>query len=347
MPVDKSLIIGLLYDSKQDITDFIHSLPGNIHHDFIYHWREAEEIQAITVALKQLGHEVVDIGSLENFIERKNSLKHVDLIWNVSIRAISRNRTALAPALLELLQIPYTGCDATNKSFTLNKDLLKPFLQHQAILTPEWIELNHTQISKIPTQWDKFIVKPVAEGYSLGVKVFTVTDSPEELLQHTRSIHHQLNQNCIAEEFISGREIHISIVEGLEQHGVLETLLADGSALGNEYLDTNSKREIIFTKAIPAPDDPGIQQALKTAQRLFKRVAPLDYATFDFRIDEKGNAYLIDVNADATLHPERTLALSFSLAGISYKHVIQAICNSVLSRWSKQDVQQLASINLS
>jgi len=347
MPIDKKLIVGLLYDSRQDITDFVHSLPGNIHHDFIYHWREPEEIQAITVALMQLGYEVIDIGSLENFIEKKKSFKHIDLIWNVSIRAISRNRTALAPALLELLQVPYTGCDATNKSFTLNKDLLKPFLKHQAILTPDWVELNFNQSNKIPVHWGKFIVKPAAEGYSLGVKVFTDTDSPEELLQHTHSIYTQLNQNCIAEEFIVGREIHISIIEGLEQYGVLETLLADGSALGNEYLDTNSKRETRFTRQCPAPDDPGIQQAIITARYLFKRLSPLDYATFDFRIDEKGNAYLIDVNADATLHPERTLALSFSLAGINYKHVIQAICNAVLYRWSKQDTQQIASINLS
>lgn len=49
----------------------------------------------------------------------------------------------------------------------------------------------------------------------------------------------------------------------------------------------------------------------------------LDYATFDFRIAEDGQAYLLDVNADATLHLERSLA---GIAGIVANASASAVC---------------------
>ncbi len=64
-----------------------------------------------------------------------------------------------------------------------------------------------------------------------------------------------------------------------------------------------------------------------------KLLGPLDYATFDFRIASDGQAYLLDVNADATLYPQRSLAQVARAAGLSYTQLIEAILKTSLERW--------------
>jgi D-alanine-D-alanine ligase len=46
-----------------------------------------------------------------------------------------------------------------------------------------------------------------------------------------------------------------------------------------------------------------------------------------------GQAYLLDVNADATLHPQRSLAQVARAAGLSYTQLIEAILKTSLERW--------------
>ena len=61
--------------------------------------------------------------------------------------------------------------------------------------------------------------------------------------------------------------------------------------------------------------------------QLFK---PLDYATFDFRVSAENKAYLLDINADATLHPQRSLAQIAHHNGLSYKQLIEVILQTSL-----------------
>jgi D-alanine-D-alanine ligase len=68
-------------------------------------------------------------------------------------------------------------------------------------------------------------------------------------------------------------------------------------------------------------------------QELMRRLGSLDYATFDFRIAFDGQAYLLDINADTTLHPQRTLAQVARAAGLSYTQLIEAILKTSLERW--------------
>jgi D-alanine-D-alanine ligase len=64
-----------------------------------------------------------------------------------------------------------------------------------------------------------------------------------------------------------------------------------------------------------------------------KLLGALDYTTFDFRIAADGQAYLLDVNADATLYPQRSLAQVARAAGLSYTQLIEAILKTSLERW--------------
>jgi D-alanine-D-alanine ligase len=125
--------IGLLFESQAAV--LAEANASELTH---YHWREPAELEAVTQALQEMGYPVDWIDSVDELLVRSRQGSLPDLIWNLSVRTLSRSRTAIAPALLEQLGIPYTGADAACKGLVLNKDWLKPLLEWQQISTPPW-----------------------------------------------------------------------------------------------------------------------------------------------------------------------------------------------------------------
>ena len=60
----------------------------------------------------------------------------------------------------------------------------------------------------------------------------------------------------------------------------------------------------------------------------------LDYAVIDFRMDQQGLDYLVDVKADATIHFLRSLAQIAQSQHLTYAHFIKLILTTTCHRWS-------------
>lgn len=322
--------IGLLFDSQADLM----AAPDaevNTH----YHWREPEETTAVTQALTDLGHTVDAIGSLENLLHRWQQKDLSDLMWNLSVGALSRNRTALAPALLEQLGIPYTGGDAATKSLILNKDWLKPVLAWCGIATPPWIRFGlETPITELPS-WPVSLLKPTCEGYSLGLQRFETQDGLAVLQKQVQQLQSQFQTAVLCEPLIVGREVTVGVVGNLEPSllGAVETLTTSGQALQEQVLDLQAKCQGGFQKVNVNLADSDLQPLRIAALKLMNLLQPLDYVTFDFRLDQQGQAYLVDVNADATLHPLRSLAQIAKAQNLTYQTLIELILTITNQRW--------------
>jgi D-alanine-D-alanine ligase len=342
------LKIGLLFERQNDLMSdsagsgvgFMPTPTEETH----YHWREPEEVEAVAAQLTALGHKVDHIGTLDALLERWRSNQLPDFAWNLSVRALSRNRTALAPAILEQLGVPYTGGDATAKSLTLNKDFLKPVLQWYGILTPHWCRYNRGEDIESLPPWSVSILKPTCEGYSLGLRKFDTTEGLTALRQVVEELCDLFQAPVLCEEFIAGREITVGIVGNSSPvlMGAVETVNASGDPLNEQILDLKAKRRGTFSKISVDLLSQPLQGLLgmRTHSRaplldLMRLLGPLDYATFDLRIADDGQAYLLDVNADATLHPERSLAQVARAAGFSYGELIETILKTSLERWQK------------
>lgn len=325
--------IGLLFESQADL------LTGaNASEATHYHWREPAEVDAVTQALQDLGYQVNRIGSIDRLLEHWRQRKLPDFVWNLSVRALSRSRTAIAPALLEQFGIPYTGADAACKSLVLNKDWLKPLLQWSHIQTPPWHHYGlGEEITHLP-EWPVSILKPACEGYSLGLTRFDLAQGLSRLQAIVTHLQQQFHTPILCEPLIAGREITVGIV-GNPGHafpllsGAIETLTADQQPLGDRILDLATKRQGTFQKVPVDLATPELAPLKTTALNLMRWLAPLDYATFDFRVTPKGQAYLLDMNADATLHPQRSLAQIATKAGLAYQDLIFAILQTSRQRW--------------
>ncbi|MEM7552949.1 MAG: D-alanine--D-alanine ligase [Cyanobacteria bacterium P01_A01_bin.84] len=322
--------IGLLFESQADIM----SAP-TAKEETHYHWREFEEVEAVTSALISLGCEVDKIGTLDNLLEKWRIQQLPDFVWNLSVRTVSRNRTALAPAILEQLQIPYTGGDATIKSLTLNKDLLKPVLQWCGVLTPRWYRYSNAEDIQSLPPWSVSILKPSCEGYSLGLQRFENRQGINGLCDAIANLQQSFGVPVLCEELIRGREITVGVVGNFTPSllGGIETVNSEGKALQEEVLDLRAKRQGSFQKIAVDLSSPELRNLGEVVEKLMQFFSPLDYATFDFRIAADGRAYLLDINADATLNPQRSFAQIALQNGLSYQQLIEMILQASLKRW--------------
>ena len=315
------LKIGILFENQSDIM----SNPS-AREETHYHWRENEEVEAVATHLKALGHDVDLIGTLDDLLERWQNNQLPEFIWNLSVRTTSRNRTALAPAILEQLGIPYTGGDATVKSLTLNKDFLKPVLLWRGISTPPWFRYGvGEQITQPP--WEKCILKPACEGYSLGLQFWEASTGLTELQNKVQQLHQRFQAAVLCEQFIEGREITVGVVGNDKPVfiGAVETVTKEGKSLEQQVLDLQAKRHGGFQKINIDLYIPQLRKLREISLDLIELLKPLDYATFDFRVSAGNQAYLLDINADATLHPQRSFAQIARNNGLSYGQLIEVI----------------------
>ncbi len=321
--------IGILFESQSDIM----SNPS-AREETHYHWRETEELEAVATNLKELGYEVDLIGTLDALLEKWRQNQLPEFIWNLSVRTTSRNRTALAPAILEQLGIPYTGGDATVKSLTLNKDFLKPVLQWKGILTPAWYRygVDEKVVDIPPPPWEKSILKPACEGYSLGLQIWEASAGLSDLENKVKQLHQQFQAAVLCEQFIQGREITVGIVgnDAPVFIGAVETVTKEGKPLLSQVLDLQAKRRGGFQKINLDLYIPQLRKLREISLDLMQLLKPLDYATFDFRVDNNNQAYLLDINADATLNPQRSLAQIALQNGLSYKQLIEVILQTAM-----------------
>ncbi len=323
------LTIGLLYEQKADLM-----VTSGASDETHYHWREPEEVEAVATQLQAMGYLVDRIGPLDRLMERWSQDQFPDLVWNLSVRAQSRNRTALAPALLEQFGIPYTGGDATTKCLALNKDWLKTVLQWRGITTPPWLRYGVDEVVTTLPPWPTSILKPVCEGYSLGLVRWNIQQGLTDLQAKVADLQQQFQSAVLCEKFIAGREITIGIVGNTHPLliGAVETVTLNQEPLLNQVLDLTVKRQGGLKKIGVDLSVPAFQPLRQAALDLMRQLGPLDYATFDFRVTPC-QAYLLDVNADATLHPKRSLARVAEMAGFSYGQLIKAILQTSLERW--------------
>ena len=156
-------------------------------------------------------------------------------------------------------------------------------------------------MSDIPDKlpWNRFVVKPSYEGFSIGLKVFD-TEDRDVAIQHIGSLLEIFRHGVLIEEFVPGREFSCAVIRGLETVGVTEVELPSKHSVVDLYSKQNNK---VNRKPVKEGDI-HYEGLVRDSLKLMACFKELDYASFDFRVSDKGESYLIDINPDATLHPK-------------------------------------------
>jgi D-alanine-D-alanine ligase len=315
--------------------------------------REAEydaptTLQAIREAIASWGHEVVDLEANQE-LPSVLATSSVDLVFNIAEGFKGRSRESQVPALLELLDIPYTGSDPATLSIAHDKALAKRIVRQHGIQTPDF-QLMVTGKERLSRELERFplMIKPVAEGSSKGVVSKSVCHSEAELREGARELVHKYQQPVLVEEYIRGREFTVGLI-GERRPKVLppmEIVFLDTQDATPVYsfqhkLDWNDR----IRYDVPAKLDPTERERLKAAARgAFMALGCRDVARLDFRMDERGRIYFIECNPLPGLTPGWSdLVLISQGAGMDYRTLIGEIMSGAVRRLKERDQRRAAA----
>jgi D-alanine-D-alanine ligase len=302
-------------------------------------------LQAIREAIASWGHEVVDLEATPE-LPALLATTPVDIVFNIAEGFRGRNREAQVPALLELLDIPYTGSDPATLSLALDKALAKKIVREAGVLTPGF-QLMTTGKERLDKQFERWplIVKPVAEGSSKGVVKKSVCANETELREFAKEMIGKYQQPALIEEYVGGREFTVGLL-GERRPKVLapmEIVFTDKTDKTPVYKfeDKLEENDRIRYEA-PAKLDPKQLEQLKAAARVaFMALGARDVARLDFRMDDRERFYFLECNPLPGLTPGWSdLVLIAKGEGMDYRTLIGEILAGAIRRYKEREAKK-------
>jgi D-alanine-D-alanine ligase len=303
-----------------------------------------EEYEAIVGALRSEGFDADllnigdDLAKLQRFLLR--DAPHA--IFNlVEIFDGDPRLEAGITGFLDLCGIPYTGSGPFTLSLCQRKALAKHFLLQHRIRTPRFKLLRTPKLTARHGLRYPIILKPAQEDASLGVEADSVVHDPEQLPQRVSSLYEKFKQPILIEEFIEGRELHVSVI-GNNPPTALPVLEYDFSALPEEhpaiitYAMKWNPLELTYHKVhshCPAKLPPATaEEVTRLALRAYSATYCRDYARIDMRVSKDGKPYVLEVNPNPDLTEGVSFMESAERAGLSFSQTLRRILEFALAR---------------
>ncbi len=290
-------------------------------------------------ALKNLGHQprMIPFGNDLGESIRRISSAGPDFVFNLVESFRGDGKLAfLGARILEYMNLPCTGNGSASLYYAADKVLTKTILKNAGISTPLWLKPDSDLRLDIPHGVrGPFIIKHRTEHASVGIDETSVVEDPH-LLCHEMERRSAGGASLFAEQFIRGREFNVSM---MEQNGEVkvftpqEVCFNGSSRVGMSIVTYEAKwrtdsvqyRKIRRHSDYPRRERPRIEAMMGQARRCWDVLQMGGYARVDFRMDERGNTHVIDVNANPCLTHDSNFIISLSSAGLSYEEIINKI----------------------
>lgn len=327
--------IGLSYDLKSEIT-----LAQEHPDDALEEYDSLETVDAIAAALESMGHSVVKLSGGRKFLD--NILQgDVDFVFNISEgRGNYRSREAQIPAILEMLDVPYSGSDPQCLAIALDKPLTKKLVQAAGVHTPKWeIVSNRREMEEVCQ--DSFplpaFIKPAFEGSSKGIRLGCRVEDQYQMAKVIGTISEQYQQPVMVEEFISGDEVTVGIVGNSppEIVGIMRILPRKRSSHFVYSLEVKRDWQNQVDYECPAQLEAKVLKKIADfSLKAFNTLECRDFARLDFRLDRKGMPCFLEINPLPGLNPKSSdLPIMAYKMGWNYQSLISSVLNAALERY--------------
>jgi D-alanine-D-alanine ligase len=326
--------IGLSCDLKDAVRQEI-----MVADDALEEYDSAETIDIIGKSLESLGHTVVMLGGGKEFL-KKTIDENVDIVFNIAEgRGTYRSREAQVPAVLEMLNIPYSGSDPQCLSICLDKPLTKTLVNLAGITTPKWkVVKSQDQLKSEDLSDMTFpaIVKPAYEGSSKGVRATSFVIDRDEAFHE---LQHQLvdyRQPVMIEEFVDGDEVTVGITGNSppEVLGIMRIL--PRVATDNFIYSLEVKRDwekLVDYECPPRLDERVLLRIKEDSLKIFEVLGCRDFARIDFRISGDGIPYFIEINPLPGLGTYSDLVIMAQKLGWTHWGLITTVFSAALGRY--------------
>jgi D-alanine-D-alanine ligase len=342
--------IAVLANIKDDSLPKPEGVPPDAFADFDH----METIDSIRAALETDGHQTI-------FLHADASLPYTlrdekpDICFNIAEGIGGEAREAQVPALLELLQIPYTGSRVLANGISLDKTLTKRIWRDRRLPVASFQEFSLGDEPVRPELEFPLFVKPAREGTGMGVDMNAIVNNEKELRERAQYIIDTYQQPALVETFLPGREFTVGILgradaklysrhpdwyekDGFHRFPILE-LDMTRSVTPMVYSQEAKSKDVGEEGApgyfCPADIEPELEKKLKYyALRAHQILNTLDVSRTDIRLDEQGNPRVMEINTLPGLTPNYSdLCLQSAAEGIRYDDLILEILYLGASRW--------------
>ncbi len=295
--------------------------------------------------LKKMGHEVVileveqDLLAINKCVDEWKPHVAFNLLEGFGGVALFDQNVI---SYLEILDVPYTGCNPRGLMVSRNKALAKKVLAYHGISTPIFETFAKTQtITKRPLLTFPVFVKSLTEESSAGISAASIVNDQDELEARVKFIHEKVGSDALAEAYIKGRELYVGIIgnQRLEAFPVWELHFGDEKEpnIATEKLKSDfeyRKKQKIQTG--PANLNPALEARAQDMARQSCRVLGVNgYARVDFRLAENGSLYVLEVNANPHIGHYEDFARSAESKGTTYHELLARIL-SLGMRWEPE-----------
>ncbi len=296
-------------------------------------------------ALRLLGSHVTVLGAEHDVASVARNLKEEDpdLVFNLTEQFCGDRRLDKnIAALLELLDLPFTGAGAMGLLLARDKRLCKEILRLHKIRVPTFISLPHHRTVRIPKNLPyPMVVKPAFEDSSEGISNASLVYDADALSSRATFIHERWNQPAIAEEYIEGRELYVSVL-GNKRLTVLPPRECFFNAEGNEgpvmltyrckwNQEYRRKWQVDFGFAELEPAVLGSIE--RVCKRAYRALQLQDYGRIDLRLTPENQLVILEANPNPDIAYGEEVAEAADRVGIDYESLIDKIIHLALKRY--------------
>jgi D-alanine-D-alanine ligase len=300
------------------------------------------QVRAISESLCRLGHGAVAVPCTLDLAALREKLLECrpELVFNlVESLGGTDSLSYLASALLDALGLPITGNPTDALFLTNHKLMAKRIMQLAGLPTPHWLSLDgygpdaDLALLKAPC-----IIKAVWEHGSRGLDDDNVIreGDTEWVRQRLSEFVARTGRPHFAEEFIEGREFNLPMLDGPEGPQLLPIGEMDFSTFPpdkpriighrakwheNSFEYNNTPRNFHFAEH----DRPLVEHLHRLALESWRLFGLRGYVRVDFRVDQAGQPWILEINTNPCLSPDAGYAAALAEAGVEYDDAVHRI----------------------
>jgi len=282
-----------------------------------------------------------------------------DICFNICEGHFGDAREAHVPALLEMMQIPYTGSKVLTLALALDKSMTKRVLTYHDLPTPPFQSFERVDETLSEDMVFPLFVKPSKEGTGMGVSKKSIVHNEDELREQVGYTLERYKQSALVEHYIEGREVTVGVVGNLI--GPVARRLPDDDEApriqaGLRFLppmEVNLKpfedSDVVYSNRLkvaladqldylcPAPLEADMVDELNwLTAAVFRVTGALDVSRVDFRLDMHDNwkPYILEINPLPGLSPGVSdLVIEAAAEGVDHTFLVNMILDTALKRY--------------
>ena len=274
-------------------------------------------------ALQRLGYKNSEMVVVDKDIANKLKCGNFDYAFNALHGKYGED--GCIQGVLEILQIPYTGCGVMASSLCMNKEYTKRILstnKNIIMAKSTFVRKGDDLFEKTKDLTYPLFVKPVSEGSSFGM---TKVDKAEDLKSAYETAI-KYNDDVLIEEFIDGFFVTVGVLE------------KDGKAFATEILEIRPKTEWYDFEAkyttgmsefiCPARLSKEVTERVKQAAvEAFETAGCRSVSRVDFMMKDDV-PYVLEINTSPGMTVVSDLPAQAKAMDIDYDNLVQLILNS-------------------